>query len=211
MKVWDAPTRLFHWAIVLTVFLCWLTVQFDWMTWHVWSGYAVFVLLLFRLGWGVIGSDTARFRGFLRGPLAALRHLAEFPHRDPDTQIGHNAAGGWMVLVILALLALQVGTGLCANDQVMTEGPFAEQLGQETSDWLTHIHRVGFTALEAAVLLHIAAVFAYWAIKRHNLIGPMITGVKQLPAGIRVPRMRGPATAAAILAAAVVIVAYVVS
>ena len=210
VKVWDGPTRLFHWAIVLLVFASWATAQFNLMGWHVWSGYAIFILLVFRVLWGIVGSDTARFTWFLRSPVAAFHHLRVFHRREPDTEIGHNAAGGWMVLLLLALLGLQVATGLYANDQAMTEGPFAELVGQDTSDWLTHIHRLTFTALEIAVALHVLAIAAYMLIRRHDLVRPMITGFKRLPDGVRTPRMRNPVMAAACLAVAIGVVVYVI-
>ena len=209
VKVWDAPTRLFHWAIVVLVFASWLTAHQGWMDWHVWSGYSIFALLLFRIAWGFVGSDTARFSRLLRSPTDAVRHVAHFHRRAPDTEIGHNATGGWMVLVLLALLALQVATGLCANDQVLTQGPFADAVGQDTSDWLSHIHVLNFKAIEALVALHVAAVLTYAAVKRHNLIGPMITGNKRLPATLLPPRLASPLLAAAILAAAAGIVAFI--
>jgi len=208
-KVWDAPIRLFHWAIVVLVFASWLTAHEDWMDWHVWSGYSIFALLLFRFAWGFVGSDTARFSRFVRSPIAALRHLAEFRRRTPDSEIGHNAAGGWMVLVLLVLLALQVATGLCANDQVLTEGPFAEAVGQDASDWLSHIHVLNFKAIEALVALHVVVVLLYAAVKRHNLVGPMITGKKRLPRTLLPPRIANPLLAAAILAAAAGIVTFI--
>ena len=106
MKVWDLPVRLFHWAIVVLIFFAWGTQEWNHMEWHVWVGYTILTLLLFRLVWGFIGSDTARFVRFLRSPLAALRHLAHLRRREPDREIGHNAAGGWMVLVMLALIGV---------------------------------------------------------------------------------------------------------
>lgn len=210
VKVWDGPTRLFHWAIVILVFASWATAQLNWMGWHVWSGYVIFTLLIFRVLWGLVGSDTARFARFLHSPVAAFRHLRVFHRREPDTEIGHNAAGGWMVLLLLALLGFEVATGLCANDQAMTEGPFAELLGQDTSDWLTHIHRVTFTAIEVAVLVHVLAVVAYMLIRRHDLVRPMVTGFKRLPSGLRAPRMRSPVLALTCLALAIGVVVYVI-
>lgn len=176
--VWDAPTRLCHWLLVVLVFTSWLTAQEGWMGWHFWSGYATFSLLLFRFVWGFIGSDTARLTRFMRSPLAALRHLAKFRRREADTTLGHNAAGGWMVVLMLTLLAIQVATGLFANDQVSAQGPFSYEIDQGTSDWLTHLHVLTFAAIEIAVLVHITAVFAYRFIPRHDLIRPMITGRK---------------------------------
>jgi cytochrome b len=209
VKVWDVPVRLFHWAIVVLVFASWLTAHENWMEWHVRSGYSIFALVLFRLAWGFVGSQTARFTRFVRSPAAALRHLREFHRRVPDTQIGHNAAGGWMVLVLLALLALQVATGLCANDQVLTEGPFAEAVGDDASDFLTHIHVVNFKLIEILVALHVGVVLAYAVIKRHNLVGAMITGTKRLPAKLVPPRLASPLRAAIVLAIAAGIVAFV--
>ncbi len=209
VKVWDAPIRLFHWALVVLVFMSWLTAHEDWMDWHMRSGYSIFALLLFRFAWGFIGSDTARFSQFVRSPIAALRYLAEFRRRAPDTEIGHNAAFGWMVLVLLSLLALQVATGLCANDQVLTEGPFAEAVGQDTSDWLSHIHVLNFKGIEVLVAVHVCAVLTYAVVKRHNLIGAMISGNKRLPPTLLPPRLASPLLAAAILAAAAAIVAFV--
>lgn len=210
VRVWDGPIRLFHWGVVALVFTSWLTQYESWMRAHLIAGYTMFAALLFRLAWGLIGSDTARFRTFLRSPLAAVAHLLRFGRREPDVEIGHNAAGGWMVLVMLLALAVQVGTGLCANDEISVQGPLAERVGPEWSDWLTHVHAVNFTAIEVAVLLHVAAVLAYALVKRHNLLAPMVTGRKRLPPDLPSPRMRSPALAAAVLAVAGGVVAFVV-
>jgi|SRR5215469_4107511 len=192
VQVWDAPTRLFHWAIVVLLGTAWVSQEFIWMDLHVLNGYAMFALLLFRLAWGVCGSDTARFSRFLKSPLEALRHLGRLHRREPDTEIGHNAAGGWMVLVMLALLAVQVGTGLCANDDANTEGPLARYVGKDWSDWLSHIHVVNFRLIEIAVVMHLAAIATYTLIKRHDLVRPMITGRKLLPDGMPAPAIRNP-------------------
>ena len=188
VRVWDAPTRLFHWAIVLLIATSWVTQDLNWMWWHFLSGYTMIAALLFRLAWGVVGSETSRFTQFLRGPIAALRHLRDLRRHRADTQVGHNAAGGWMVLVLLLLLCVQAGTGLCANDEVSVQGPLANWVGDSWSDYLSHIHAVNFTLIEAAIVFHLLAIAAYWA-RGHNLIGPMITGWKRLPSGTRPPRM----------------------
>jgi cytochrome b len=98
IKVWDLPVRLFHWAIVVLIFFAWGTQEWDHMEWHVWIGYTILTLLLFRIIWGLVGSDTARFARFLRSPIAALVHLRHITRREADREVGHNAAGGWMVL-----------------------------------------------------------------------------------------------------------------
>ena len=114
IKVWDLPVRLFHWSIVALIAAAWVTQEVNMMDWHVWCGYAILTLLLFRLIWGFVGSDTSRFSAFLRSPMAAVRHLSHFTQRGPDNEIGHNAAGGWMVLVLLAQPARSVQTAGCA-------------------------------------------------------------------------------------------------
>src|SRR5215213_870886 len=131
MRVWDLPIRLFHWTIAILVLVSWGSQELGWMQIHFYSGYLTLSLLLFRLVWGFIGSDTARFRSFLRSPLAGLHHLTQITRREPDTEIGHNAAGGWMVLVLLALLAAQATTGLFSNDDIMLEGPLARWAGKQ--------------------------------------------------------------------------------
>ena len=105
VKVWDGWIRLVHWSIVSLIAVSWVSMRTGNVQVHYLSGYTVLTLLLFRIAWGVVGSDTARFSRFLRSPLAALRHLGGFRRREPDTEIGHNAAGGWMVLVLLGLLS----------------------------------------------------------------------------------------------------------
>ncbi len=194
-KVWDVPTRLFHWATVALVGASWVTQHENWMEQHVLCGYSLATLLLFRLIWGVIGSETARFARFLKSPVAAIQHLTRVYRGEPDHEIGHNAAGGWMVLGMLGLLGVQVGTGLCANDEVSVEGPFAEAVGPHNSDWLSHIHAVNFRLIEAAIGLHLVAILAYRLFCGHRLVGPMLTGNKRLPDGLPVPKMAGPAKA----------------
>jgi cytochrome b len=209
-RVWDAPTRLFHWAVVVLVCASWLTQHEGWIDQHVLCGYAMTTLLLFRLVWGFVGSDTARFVRFLRSPVAAMRHLARLYRGDPDHEIGHNAVGGWMVLVMLGLLCVQAGTGLCANDEVSVQGPLAELVGSSNSDWLSHVHAVNFRLIEAAIALHVLAILGYRVWRGYRLVGPMVTGKKWLPDTMPVPRMASTAKAAAVLAAAAALVAFVV-
>ncbi len=202
VRVWDAPTRLFHWSVVLLLITSWTTQEQGWMGLHLLSGYTLGALLLFRLLWGLFGSETARFRRFLRSPLEGLRHLRHFGRREPDTEVGHNAAGGWMVLALLGLLAAQVLTGLCANDDVLTQGPLADRVGKDWSDWLTGLHGRVFLVIEFAVLLHVLAVLAYAAVRGHDLVRPMLTGWKHLPQETRPPVLRSSWLALLLLALA---------
>ncbi|MDB5404389.1 MAG: hypothetical protein QOF70_5734 [Acetobacteraceae bacterium] len=210
MKVWDLPVRLFHWAIVVLIFFAWGTQEFDHMEWHVRIGYTILTLLLFRIVWGFIGSDTARFTRFLRSPLEGLRHLARLRRREPDQEVGHNAAGGWMVLLMLALIGIQAGTGLFSNDDANTEGPLMHLVGKDQSDWLSHIHYLNFMAIEAVIVLHVLAITAYAVLKRQNLVRPMVTGTKPMPADAPAPRLVSPRWAVLTLAVAAGVVAWVV-
>ncbi|WP_158742247.1 cytochrome b/b6 domain-containing protein [Acidisphaera sp. L21] len=206
MRVWDAPTRLFHWAIVLLIATSYFSIRYDKIALHLLSGYTLMTLLLFRLAWGFVGSETSRFRQFLRSPVEAFRHLAHFARREEDNEIGHNAAGGWMVLVLLGDLAVQVGLGLCSNDDGATEGPLAHVVGKDMSDRLTAYHATNFNILLGLICLHVLAVIGYGVVKRHNLLRPMITGRKRLPGATRQPRMASPLLALLVLALSAVIV-----
>jgi cytochrome b len=156
--------------------------------------------------WGFIGSDTARFSHFLRSPLEAVRHLMHMTRREPDTEAGHNAAGGWAAVALLAILFVQVGTGLGSNDDALAEGPIAGIVGKDWSGWLTHIHSLNFTVLEIGVALHVLAIVAYRVLKGQNLLLPMITGKKRLPGATKAVRTMHPGLALALYALSVAIV-----
>ena len=211
VRVWDVPTRMFHWLIVGLFGLSWLSASRGWMDLHFLSGYSIIALLLFRLSWGFVGSETSRFVHFIRSPLAVRQQLARLHRREPDTTIGHNAAGGWMVMLILALLVVQVATGLCANDDGYTEGPLLKYVGKDWSDWLSHIHAVNFTVIKAVIALHMLAILAYYVLKRHNLVWPMITGRKRLPPGTIAPTLANPLRAAVLLVIAAGLVGVAVN
>lgn len=211
MRVWDLPIRLFHWAIVVLLVICYVSQLEFWMKVHFIAGYAVLALFVFRLVWGFVGSDTARFTRFVGSPLRVLRHLAQFPRREEDREIGHNAAGGWMVLVLLALLGAESISGLFTRDDDVSEGPLAHHLGGTGTALSTTIHAISWNLLLAAVALHLLAILAYWMVKGHNLLRPMITGKKRLPAATRPPRMASPLLALLILAGAAALVGVVVT
>jgi len=200
MRIWDLPTRLFHWCLVILILASWLSAELGWMRTHVVSGLAIASLLIFRIVWGFIGSDTARFSHFLRHPADAIRHLSRLTRREPDTEPGHSAAGGWMVVAMLGLLCANVGTGLFANDDQMTEGPLAQYVDKYRSDWFAGMHSLAFTLLEIAVALHVLAIVAYRVLKGQNLLLPMITGRKRLPGVTPAPAMMHSILALAVYA-----------
>ena len=205
MRVWDLPTRLFHWLLVPLLPASYVSMKLNLMDLHMALGHAMLALLLFRWVWGFVGSDTARFGHFLGNPAEALRQLLRLRVPEPDTRIGHTPAGGWMVLLMLLLLSVQVAAGLCANDGGASEGPLAKYVGQTWSDRLSLVHALNFKLIFAAAALHLAAISIYTFAKRQNLARPMVTGKKRLPAAMRAPRMASPllALAIAVVAAAV--------
>ncbi len=207
MKIWDLPIRLFHWILVALIVGSYVTIKLSMMALHMLCGEAILVLVLWRLVWGLIGSETARFSQFIRHPLAAIQHLLHFPRREPDTQIGHNEAGGWMVVGILALLLAQIGTGLFGrNDDDFVEGPLSKLIAAPLSETLLKLHSLTFDLIKIVALLHVIAIIAYAVVKRHDLVRPMLTGKKRLPAVTPAPRMVNPMLAGAVLIVIAVLV-----
>jgi len=151
------------------------------MDYHVWGGYAVLALVLFRLIWGFVGSETARFSDFLRGPGAALQYVRALLRGETPHYIGHNPLGAWSIVAMLVLLLVQAGTGLFANDDILIEGPLYAWVSKDTSDWLTTIHKLNFNLLLLVIAVHLSAVLFYLLVKRENLIHPMLSGRKHLP------------------------------
>jgi cytochrome b len=201
--VWDAPTRLFHWLVVVLVVAAYATSRLNWMDWHAWVGEALLALLLFRVLWGIIGSETARFSRFVVSPQSALRYLVQTLRHEPAPQVGHNPAGGWMVLFLLTLLLGETLTGLYVANDVADVGPFTELTPAPIANAITSLHLILWDTLLAAVLLHVAAIVAYAVAARQDLVSPMITGWKTLPASVPSPRMGGHARAVLLLACSV--------
>jgi cytochrome b len=145
---------------------------------HKLSGYAILALLIFRLAWGFVGSPTARFIRFIKGPSTVFAHVATLLKKEDEPHLGHNPLGGWSIAAMLLFLSLQVVTGLFANDDIFTEGPLYHWISKQTSDFLTDIHVINRIVLAALLAVHIFAVLFYLFYKGENLIRPMITGVK---------------------------------
>jgi cytochrome b len=172
------------------------------MDWHARAGEAVLALVLFRLLWGCFGSETARFRSFLASPAAAAHHLRRLFRREPDMQAGHNPAGGWMVVLLLALLLGETLTGLYVNNDVADTGPLTQWVPAWIANAITALHTILWDALVAAVAMHLFAIALYAAAKGHNLLRPMLTGRKLLPTGVREPRLASMGLALLLLAGA---------
>jgi cytochrome b len=205
--VWDPPTRLFHWVLVMLVVAAYITWRLNWMDWHAKFGYALLTLVLFRILWGFFGSESARFSRFLASPRAAARHLAHAFRREPDRQAGHNPAGGWMVVLLLVLLLGEPLTGAYVASDIADEGPWTEVMPVSVANAITALHGIFWDAILAAVALHLLAILIYTAVKRHNLVRPMLTGWKRLPSEVAQPRLAGSIRAAALLGCSALAVA----
>jgi cytochrome b len=193
--VWDAPTRLFHWIVALLVVTEYATWRLNWMVFHARAGETLLGLLFFRLLWGVFGSDTARFSTFMASPSAVVRYLGSAFRREPDNQVGHNPAGGWMVLVLLSLLFAETLSGLYVANDVADVGPLTELTSPLIANAITELHRYLWNALVVAIALHVMAIFGYAVVKGQNLVLPMLIGKKSLPVGT-LPRIAGITRAA---------------
>jgi len=185
VRVWDLPVRLFHWLLVAALIVLVVSgkVGGNWMLYHVYAGYTVLVLVLFRVTWGFAGSTHALFSSFLAGPARCIAFARKLLTREPAPSAGHNPLGGWMVVAILVALLVQAGTGLFSNDDIALEGPLYALVSKEFSDRMTSIHRLNSWVLIALAAIHVLAVLFHWLVKKENLIGAMFTGVKLMPPG----------------------------
>ena len=184
IRVWDLPTRLFHWTLALTVVGSVVSAKIggNAMVWHFRLGFLVLTLIAFRLLWGVLGGRWSRFASFIYAPATVLRYLRGQARPDEHLDVGHNPLGSFSVFALLGLLAAQVATGLVADDVIANIGPLnrfvSSAIASRASSWHADY---GQWILISLVLLHIAAVLFYLFKKRHNLIRPMLVGDKPLP------------------------------
>lgn len=180
-RLWDAPTRIVHWALILLLGFAWWSAEEGHLQWHRGAGYGIVGLVLFRLIWGFAGSSTAKFSGFLRGPAATLAYLKSMHVKATPPTKGHNPVGAWSVVAMLAVLAFQVTTGLFTVDiDAFDGGPLSDRVDFDTGRMIAGWHEASFTVLQGLVILHLAAIAFYAVYKRQDLIAPMITGRKRL-------------------------------
>jgi cytochrome b len=183
VAVWDLPVRLFHWSLVVLLVIAWSTAQagLSWMPYHLWTGYAVLTLILFRLLWGIFGSRHARFSDFIGPPGAAWRYARQLAAGRHPFYLGHNPLGGYMVALLLTLVLIQVGTGLFATDDILVSGPLADRVPGRINRLLTGLHKLNVNILIVAVTVHVVAIGYYRWRFGENLVRAMVTGKKILP------------------------------
>jgi cytochrome b len=182
--VWDLPVRLFHWLLVLSMIASYVTAKigFETMQIHMYLGYWTTGLIVFRVLWGFVGPKHARFSSFLRGPVGIWRYARALGAGTMIESAGHNPLGGLSVILLLALVAFQVGTGLFATDDIVWTGPYNGAVSGEWAQRLTAWHHMNFNFILAAVALHLMAIAFYFLVKKQNLIGAMVHGKKPVPA-----------------------------
>ena len=169
--VWDLPVRLTHWLLAGLILFSWWSVKSDHVDWHIWSGIAILTLLLFRLMWGVVGSSTARFANFIRGPRAVIRYL-----RGDWHGIGHTPLGALSVVALFLAIVAQVGLGLFNEDEDgLYAGPLANLLSPDTTETIHELHELNFKILLGLIVLHVGAII-YYRSRGQHLTMPMITG-----------------------------------
>jgi cytochrome b len=186
-RVWDLPTRLFHWALAACIVASVITAKIggNALEWHFRLGYVVFTLLAFRLVWGLVGGYWSRFVHFIYTPAAVLRYLRGQSRDDEHHEVGHSPLGALSVFALLGILAIQVGTGLVADDEIASTGPLASFVSSATSSAATSWHKnYGQWLVISLVVLHVVAIVAYVRAGRRNLAQAMVFGDKPLPAGV---------------------------
>lgn len=196
VRIWDLPTRLFKWTLVVLVVAQVITGTLggEWLGWHFRTGYAILTLLIFRILWGFVGSTTARFSNFVKGSAAAWKHVAQLFGPGAPPEVGHNAVGGWMVVALIVALLVQAGSGLFTTDDILVDGPLVAKASESWVKSMTSLHKQWINLIYVLVGLHVLAAFLYLAVKKQNLIGAMVTGRKKradvVPPGDTVPPLR---------------------
>lgn len=185
VRVWDLPTRVFHWLLALTVVASVLSARIggNAMDWHLRCGTLVLALLAFRLLWGLVGGRWSRFASWLYAPRTVWRYVRGRSRADEHHEVGHSPLGSLSVWALLGVLTLQVATGLVADDEIATVGPLNHLVSAALAARATHWHKnPGQWIVIALVLLHVLAVLYYVMLRRKDLLRAMIVGDKLLPA-----------------------------
>ena len=180
IKVWDPLVRFFHWSLVVAFFIAYITEE-ELLSVHIWAGYLVLALVLIRVVWGFVGTQYARFSDFICRPTTIIQFLKDTISFKAKRYIGHNPAGGVMVVLLLVALTVTAGTGvflLGAEDQ---SGPAATFFGQNRYFWaemLEEVHELFANFIVFMIFIHVAGVLVESLIHAENLVSAMLTGLK---------------------------------
>ena len=204
VRIWDRPTRIFHWVLVVLVVVCYLSGRNGRFDIHIPAGQALLVLVAARILWGFAGSEPSRFRAFVRPLREIAAYLRTLGKRAPGHHSGHNPLGGLSVVAMLLVLLLQAGLGVFAVDvDGLYEGPLSFLVSYDAARESAELHAEVVDALLILVGLHLAAILFHRLYKRESLVKPMVTGWASLSLGDRpVPRLESDWRAILILALA---------
>ena len=180
LRVWDSPTRIMHWVLVTAIAVCWYTGETGDLEYHHYAGYVALWVVLMRVYWGFVGSSTAKFANFVRGPQTVFKYVRTLHLRNTPATLGHNALGAISVLALLAAVAAVGVTGLFAVDMdVLYSGPLSMYVDFREGRRFARWHSTLFDVLLVVIALHLLAVSFYYAYKRQNLVASMITGKRK--------------------------------
>ena len=211
VRIWDLPTRLFHWLMMLSVAGLITTGELagEAMFLHFWFGYAVLTLVLFRLVWGVVGGHWSRFVNFIPRPAELKAYLLAIRHKQSTLHAGHNPLGALSIVFMLLLLFAQVFTGFMSDDEIATAGPWVALVPNSWVALATQYHGVfGKIFLIVLIVVHVATVLYYKRVKNSDLITPMLNGNKELPSDT--PQSRDTVTSRLFALGLLIACAYVV-
>ena len=208
VRIWDLPTRIFHWVLAVLVVVCYLSGDNGRFDIHIPAGQALLVLVLARVLWGFAGSEPSRFRAFVRPLREIAAYVRTLGKRAPGHHPGHNPLGGLSVVAMLAVLLLQAGLGIFAVDvDGYNEGPLSFLVSYDAAREAAELHGDVVDILLILVGLHLAAILFYRVFKREKLVKPMVTGWASLPAGDRpAPRLVSAWRALLVLAIAAAVI-----
>jgi cytochrome b len=211
VRIWDLPTRLFHWLLMLSVAGLITTGELagEAMFLHFWFGYAVLTLVLFRLVWGVVGGHWSRFVNFIPKPAELKAYLLAIRHKQSTLHAGHNPLGALSIVLMLLLLFAQVFTGFMSDDEIATAGPWVALVPNSWVALATQYHGdFGKIFLIVLIVVHVATVLYYKRVKNSDLITPMLNGNKELPSDT--PQSRDTVTSRLFALGVLLASAYVV-
>lgn len=198
--LWDIPIRVCHWLFVVVIAFSWWSAEYDHLEWHLRSGYTLLGLLLFRIVWGIIGSQSARFTHFIKSPGAVIAYARTLFKRPAPLSAGHNPMGGWSVILLLTLMLVQVCLGLISEDvDGLASGPLSYKVSYDLGRWAAETHEELFDVLLVFIALHVSFVLFYQFYKKDNLIVPMFKGSK---AGVDTSQLKQTAVWIALIIAA---------
>ena len=176
IRLWDLPTRAFHWLFALAVLGAIITNLMDELVWHSYCGYTALVLLVYRIIWGFVGPHHARFSSFI----PSLSELKAFLKDKKTTQLGHNPLGAFSVLAMLIIVLVQATSGLFIDDEISFQGPLAKFVSENIVEAMSELHEANHILVYGIVALHLIAIFYYQKVKKENILGPMVHGDKDI-------------------------------